>query len=92
MSLATIMPVVKTVLSDKRVIIVAILVFLYLDFVCYVVHYRKKPKQPRVRKVSVAPAPAPAAEGSASGGPSESAGTPAAAEKAPAAASSAKKK
>ncbi len=56
-------PVIKAVLSSKVVIFTAIVVFLYLDFVCFVARYRKKKKLPPVKKsVAVAPAPEPAGE------------------------------
>ena len=56
-------PVIKAVLTNKTVIVTAIIVFLYLDFVCFVARYRKKnkPAAPKKRAVA-APAPEPAAE------------------------------
>lgn len=54
------LPVIKTVLSDKRVIITAIIVFIFMDLCAYVVRYRKKPKTPKAKKTIAAPAPAPA--------------------------------
>lgn len=66
-------PVIKIVLSDKRVIIIAIIVFVYLDFVCYVAHYRKMPKKIRIKKVPAPAAPAASGEAASAEG-SESAG------------------
>jgi hypothetical protein len=63
-----ILPVIKIVLSDKRVIITAIIVFLFMDLCAYVVRYRKKPKGPKVKKSIAAPAPAPAEASDEGGG------------------------
>ncbi|WP_407425032.1 hypothetical protein [Treponema sp.] len=54
------MPVIKAVLSDKRVIITAVIVFLFMDLCAYIVRYRKKPKTPKAKKTVVQAAPAPA--------------------------------
>lgn len=58
------LPVIKAVLSDKRVIITAVIVFLFMDLCAYIVRYRKKPKMPKAKKsiAKAAPAPAPAAD------------------------------
>lgn len=61
-------PVIKIVLSDKRVIITAIIVFLFMDLCAYVVRYRKKPKTPKAKKTIAAPAPAPAEKADENGG------------------------
>ncbi len=53
-------PVIKTVLSDKRVIICAVIVFLLMDLGAFIVRYRKKPKVKNAKKTIAAPAPAPA--------------------------------
>lgn len=53
-------PVIKAVLTDSRVIITAVLVFIFMDICAFVVKYRKKPKAPKAKKTIVAPAPAPA--------------------------------
>jgi hypothetical protein len=63
-----ILPVIKIVLSDKRVIITAIVVFLFMNFCSYVVRYRKKPKSAAPKKSIAAPAPAPAEESGEGGG------------------------
>lgn len=67
------LPVIKIVLSDKRVIITAIIVFLFMDLCAYVVRYRKKPKTPKAKKTIAAPAPAPA-ENAGEGGGDDGAG------------------
>jgi len=58
MSIHDIVSVVKIVLTDKRVIITAIIVFLFMDLCSYVVRYRKKPKAAKTKKAVAAPAPA----------------------------------
>ncbi len=69
-------PVIKAVLFNKTVIMTAIIVFLYLDFVCFVARYRKKNKSAPVKKsVAAAPAPEPASDSdSGSGGADDGAG------------------
>ena len=62
------LPVIKAVLSDKRVIITAVIVFLFMDLCAYVVKYRKKTKITRSKKSFAAPAPAPAENSSEGGG------------------------
>lgn len=52
-----IIPVIKQVLTDKRVIITAVIVFLFMDLCAYVVRYRKKPKVVKAKKVIAAPPP-----------------------------------
>ncbi len=52
------LPVIKAVLSDKRVIITAVIVFVFMDLCAYIVRYRKKPKVTKAKKTIVAPAPA----------------------------------
>ena len=59
-SISEILKVSLSVLKNPKVIIIAIIVFVYMDLCAKVVRYRKKIKRTRVRKVS-APAPAPAA-------------------------------
>ena len=61
-------PVIKAVLSDKRVIITAVIVFLFMDLCSYVVRYRKKTKTTKPRKTIVAPAPAPSESSDEGGG------------------------
>ena len=61
------LPVIKAVLSDKRVIITAVIVFVFMDLCAYVVKYRKKPKMGKPKKTIAAPAPEPA-ENSGEGG------------------------
>jgi|WetSurMetagenome_2_1015567.scaffolds.fasta_scaffold292795_2 hypothetical protein len=51
MDISAIMPIVKIILHNKYVIGTAIVVFLYMDFACYVANYRKKP--PKQRKPHV---------------------------------------
>lgn len=43
--------IIKKVLTDSHVIFIAIVVFIYMDFVCYVVRYRKKTHRPKIRKI-----------------------------------------
>ncbi len=61
-------PVIKAVLSDKRVIITAIIVFVFMDLCSYIVRYRKKPKVVKSKKIVAAPAPAPAEKSDEGGG------------------------
>ncbi len=63
------MPVIKAVLSDKKVIICAIIVFLFMELCAFVVRYRKKPKVTGKKKaVAAAPAPAEESSGDSGGG------------------------
>ena len=62
------LPVIKAVLTDKRVIITAVIVFLFMDLCAYVVRYRKKPKVTKPKKVIAAPAPEPAEKTDEGGG------------------------
>ena len=55
------------VLTNPKVILTAVAVFLYIDIVCAVVRYRKK-KKPIVPKKSFAPPPETTEEASAEGG------------------------
>ncbi|WP_294427409.1 hypothetical protein [uncultured Treponema sp.] len=73
MSTNDFVPVIKAVLSDKRVIVTAVIMFLFMDFCAYVVRYRKKPKAGKPKKTFVAPAPAPA-ENAAEGGGDDAGG------------------
>lgn len=54
--------VVTSVLTDMDVIVAAVAVVLYLNFVIYVVRYRKKPPKVRQKKRVPAPAATPPAE------------------------------
>ena len=61
--MSALLPIIKAVLGNKIVIITAIIVFVYLDFVCFVAKYRKKQKLAPVKKSAAkAPAPEPAAD------------------------------
>ena len=62
------LPVIKAVLSDKRVIITAVVVFIFMDLCSYIVRYRKKTKIVRTKKTIAAPPPAPANNESADEG------------------------
>ena len=53
-------PVIKAVLTDVRVIITAVVVFIFMDLCAFVVKYRKKSKLPKPKKSFAAPAPEPA--------------------------------
>jgi len=67
------LPVIKAVLTDSRVIVTAIIVFIFMDICAFVVKYRKKNKVPKAKKTIVAAAPAPA-ESSDEGGGDDAAG------------------
>ncbi len=75
MNFSNFISVFLKILTNKTVIITTVLVFLYIDFICYVARYRKKPPRPKVKKVAApAPAAAPAEdEGGEDGGGEESA-------------------
>ncbi len=62
------LPVIKAVLSDKRVIITAVIVFVFMDLCAYIVRYRKKPKVTKAKKTIAAPAPDPAEKTGEEGG------------------------
>ena len=62
------LPVIKAVLTDKRVIITAVIVFVFMDLCAYIVRYRKKPKVTKAKKTIAAPAPAPAENSGEEGG------------------------
>ena len=62
------LPVIKAVLTDKRVIITAVIVFVFMDLCAYIVRYRKKPKVTKAKKTIAAPAPAPAEKTGEEGG------------------------
>lgn len=59
--LGQLMPILKSVLTNKTVIICTIIVFLYVDFVWFVARYRKKPRPVKTKRIA-SPAPAPDAE------------------------------
>ena len=75
MNFSSFISVFLKILTNKTVIITTVLVFLYIDFICYVARYRKKPPRPKVKRISApAPAAAPAeGEGGEDGGGEESA-------------------
>jgi hypothetical protein len=56
----TFIPIIKTVISDPKVIITTVLIVIYFEIVTAVVRYRKKP--PLKRKVVHFSAPVPDAE------------------------------
>ena len=49
----SVIEVISSVLTDINVIIASIAVILYLNFVIYVVRYRKKPAKNKKRKIAV---------------------------------------
>lgn len=53
MSFSRIIDVVLKVLTNKYVIFICVVVFLYLNFVCYIVRYRKKKRVLIKRKMIV---------------------------------------
>ena len=61
MGISQIMSTISAVLLNPVVIFATAVVIFYLNFVNYVVRYRKKP--PKVKKKKVIAAPAPAEEG-----------------------------
>ncbi len=64
-----IIPVVIAVLTNKKVIITAVIIFLYLDFCSYIVRYRKKIKPTKTKKiVPASPPPAEKASSESEGG------------------------
>lgn len=76
MNLAKMLPVIKGVLLNPYVIGAAIVVILYCNFVCYIVRYKKKPPQPKKKRiVETAPAPAPEGENAEGGDSSADTGT-----------------
>lgn len=75
MNFSKILPVVTSVLLNPYVIGAAVAVILYCNFVCYIVRYKKKPPQPKRKKiVEATPAPAPE-NADADGSNSQDAGT-----------------
>lgn len=65
MNLSDIQDVALKVLFDFRTILCAVFVVLYLNFIYYVIGYRKKPPKAKKKKAVVAAAPAKPAEGDA---------------------------
>lgn len=61
-SISEIAKVALSVLKNPKVIIIAIIVFVYMDLCAKVVRYRKKIKRMPVRRASAAPEPEPQAE------------------------------
>lgn len=58
MSLKDIFPILFSVMKNKYVIGTAIVVLIYLEFVRYVINYRKRPKRKKdKKKIIAAPAP-----------------------------------
>ena len=55
----SVMDVFSAVLTNSSVIIAAIAIILYLNFVIYVARYRKKPPKIKKKKKIVAEVPAP---------------------------------
>ena len=85
MDISEFLSVAKVVLSDKRVIGTAIVVFLCMDFGTFVAHYTRKPlkQKPRQKQKSKSTTATPASDnenaGTSSGGneSEQAAGTPA---------------
>ena len=63
MGVSDILRTVSAVLLNPAVIFITAMVILYLNFVNFVVRYRKKPPKVKKKKAIVAPAPAASAEG-----------------------------
>lgn len=63
MGISQIMSTSLAVLLNPAVIFAAVVVIFYLNFVNYVVRYRKKPPKIKKKKVIAAPAPAEEAAG-----------------------------
>lgn len=53
MSFSEVFAILKSVIFDWRVIFITIAVLLYLDFIAYVIKYRRKPLRQKVRKTAV---------------------------------------
>lgn len=60
MGISNIMGTVSAVLTNPTVIFATVVVILYLNFVNYVVRYRKKPPKIKKKKAVVVAAPTPA--------------------------------
>ena len=54
--------VIVAVLKNKYVIIACVAVVLYLNFVSYIISYKKRPKPPKQKKVPQSPSLAPKKE------------------------------
>lgn len=68
MNISQVLSVISAVLLNPAVIFITVMVILYLNFVNFVVRYRKKPpKMMKKKKAIVATAPAASAEGEAAG-------------------------
>lgn len=53
------MTIIKEVLLNPFVIGTTIVIILYLNFISYIVRYRKKPPKIKVKKIQDTPAPQP---------------------------------
>ena len=58
MSLKDIFPILFSVMKNKYVIWTAVVVLIYLEFVRYVIYYRKRPKRQKNKKKIIAAPPA----------------------------------
>ena len=56
--MSTLFPIIKTVITDPKVIITTILILLYFEIVTVIVHYRKKPPVKRRKPSYIPPADA----------------------------------
>jgi hypothetical protein len=68
MDISEFLSIIKIVLTDKRVIGTAVIVFLCMDFGAFVAGYTKKPPKPRRVRTSAKPAPAVSSTGETKGG------------------------
>ncbi len=56
MGIGKIIPIAMKVLTNPTVVITAVIIFVYMDLVCYIVRYKKRPAKPK-QKAQVAPPP-----------------------------------
>jgi len=59
MKINQLMPIIKEVLLNPFIIGTTIVIILYLNFISYIVRYRKKPPKIKVKKIQDIPAPQP---------------------------------
>lgn len=72
MNLSAIIPVVKSVLTDTKVILVLVFILLYWSFISFVLYYKKRTRIPRGKKQKAAagsPATTAPSEAPAEGAP-----------------------
>jgi hypothetical protein len=75
MDISDFLAAAKMVLTDKRVITTAVVVFLCMDFGVFVANYSRKPPRPKRTRPSPKPASVPSAEGDGSAAETAQGGT-----------------